>query len=199
MRCEGTYGFRPRWCSDGGSPRVSVEAAEYQKREGKNERPACAGDYLGHHVPADYLFSSALGLLVHESGESRLAAECQSRQRIHYEVYPQYLDNGQRVVNSDERADEADENRRNVDGELEYNELPDGVEDGSAVEDSAVDGVEVVVQDNDIGRFLCDFRAAAHCEAYVRLLERRGIVDAVAGHARNEVKLLGKAHQTALV
>lgn len=54
--------------------------------------------------------------------------ECQSRQRIHYEVYPQDLDNGQRIVNSDERADEADENRRNVDGELEYNELPDGVE-----------------------------------------------------------------------
>ena len=99
--------------------------AQNQHSNRQDKRPACARDDLAHHILADNRLVSALGIFVHITLERGFAAECECRERIHNEVYPQNLDNRQRVCDTDKRADKRDKNCRNVDCELEYDELSD--------------------------------------------------------------------------
>ena len=178
---------------------ICGNSTEQQKHKRQHKRPACARDNLAHHILADDSFVSALGFFVHKAVESRLAAECQRRERIHYEVYPQNLDNVERRSQVEQRADERNQHRSDVDCKLENDELSDRIEDCASVKYRLVDRVEVVVKDNDIGSLLCDLRAAAHRKTDVGFLQRGRVVYAVARHTRDKVKLLRYAHQTALV
>ena len=62
---------------------------------------------------------------------------------------------------------------------LEYNELADGLEDGSAVENGFRNRKEIVVQNDDICRLLRNLRARAHSESYIRFLQSRRVIHTI--------------------
>ena len=100
------------------------------------------------------------------------------------------------MANRHEDHEESDK----VDGELELDELADGVVDVSAPLAGGDDGVEVVVEQDDSRGLLGDFRAAdAHGEADVGLLQGWRVVRAVASDRHNVVELLEPRDEQVLV
>ena len=78
--------------------------------------------------------------------------------------------------------------------------LLDVVVDPAAALDRLDDGREVVVRQHDVGRLLGDVGAGdAHGDADVGVLERRRVVDAVAGHRDDVALVLPGAHDLELV
>ncbi len=169
------------------------------KHHTQGKGPASANQNCRPHITAHDGLVTAFGLLLHIAPQSRFAAERQGCQGIHHQVYPQNLGDGERVLNTNQGTDKADQHRRHVDGKLEYNKLPDAVKDGAAIENRLFNGTEIIVQNHNLAGFLCNFRTAAHGKAHVRLFQRRGVVHAVAGHAYHQIQLLGHPDETALV
>ena len=187
--------------------RIGRGAHADQVLDGRHEADGQAGggdvqrrdDDLDQHrlrhdggVPGD-------GLFLHVFLQRRLGAEGDGGQGVHGQVDQQQLDHGEDLVLAEERGQEAGQHRGHVDGQLEDQELADALEHRAAVEYGLVDGGEVVVQYRDVAGLLGHLGAGAHGEAHVGLLQGRGIVHAVAGHAHHQVQLLGEAHQAALV
>ena len=105
----------------------------------------------------------------------------------------------QGLLHAEEGSDSADHHGGHIDDQLEPAEFQDIVVNGPAVPDGVLDGLEVVVQDDDLAGLLGGLGAAAHGEAHIRPLQGRGVVDAVAGHAHHQVQLLAQAHHPGLV
>ena len=96
----------------------------------------------------------------------------------------------QGFFDTEERSESGYQYSCNVDHQLELTEFKDIVVDGSAVEDSILDGLEVIIEDNDLACFLGSFGTAAHSKADISLFKCRAVVYAVACHTYNEVHFL---------
>ena len=73
-------------------------------------------------------------------------------------------------------------------------------EDGPAETDATDDGGQAVIQENDVRGLARDVRAAlAHRDADVGGLERRRVVDSVAGHDQHFTVRLERLHQRELL
>lgn len=79
-----------------------------------------------------------------------LAAECDSRERIHRKVYEKKLNNGKNDLLAQQRTNEASQDCCDVYGKLENQELANGLEHCTTIQDSLFNGCKVVVQNSDI-------------------------------------------------
>ena len=99
-----------------------------------------------------------------------------------------------------ERRAEDRQDRADVRGQLEPHELDDVVVDRAAVVHRGDDGGEVVVGEDEARSLLGHLGAAtAHGHADVGVLERRRVVDAVAGHGDHLATLAQHPHEQHLV
>uniref|UniRef100_A0A8R7K2R3 Uncharacterized protein n=1 Tax=Triticum urartu TaxID=4572 RepID=A0A8R7K2R3_TRIUA len=157
------------------------------------------GEVAPHGV-ADERRRAADGRPVHERLGGRVRGERQGAHGVHDQVHPQELHGGERHLARGDRGHEVDDERRHVDGELELDELLDVVVDAAPPPRGRHHRVEVVVEDDDVGALLGHLRALhAHGQPHVRLLERRRVVGAVAGHGHHVPLLLQPLHQRQLV
>ena len=100
----------------------------------------------------------------------------------------------------DEHRDERHPEDRDVDGEDVGHRLVEVVEDPASLTDAAGDRGEVVVGDDQVGGLARDVGAAgAHGDADVGGAQRRGVVDAVAGHADDLAVGLERADELELL
>ena len=118
----------------------------------------------------------------------RIGPERDGRERVGTEVESEDLQDAERERNATARQCPHDEGRelRDVVGEVVREEAADVRERRATLLDRRDDRREVVVQQHEVGGFARDVRAdTSHRDADVRLLERRAVVDAVAGHRDN--------------
>mmetsp|Transcript_11061 Transcript_11061/g.26845 ORF Transcript_11061/g.26845 Transcript_11061/m.26845 type:complete len:477 (-) Transcript_11061:1301-2731(-) len=144
-------------------------------------------DHVAHHHLREEGRRARVGVpveeLLLEPGDAVgvLGRQRERREGVHDQVHPQHLDRVERRLGEDRGAHARQRARRDVHRQLELQELADVVIDAAPPLDSAHDGHEVVVHDDDIGRVLGHVRPLdAHREPHVRLLERRGVVGPVA-------------------
>ena len=131
-------------------------------------------------------------LIAHILLERRLAAERNSCKRVHREVYEQQLNYRHDDVLAQHRTKEAGKHRCYIDRQLEDEELANTLEHRTTVEDSLLNGEEVIIQNRDVTSFLRDLGTAAHSEADVGFLEGWAVVHTVAAHPDNEINFLRK-------
>ncbi len=145
---------------------------------------------------------SGTGLAVHEAGQGLVEPEGDGDRHLHDEVDPEDGERGERDAVGDredggaeERGDEAHQG-----GHLEADVLGEVVVELPAVLHGTDDGGEVVVGEDHHRGVLGHLGAGdAHGHADVGLLERRGVVHAVAGHRHDVVLLLEGVDQADLV
>lgn len=134
-----------------------------------------------HHGPRDEWFGAAIGLSKEQVRRGELGGEGERRERVHDEVDPKHLHGFERRVLDGAGADERDDDRDDVDSELELQELGDAVVDVAAPHHRLDDGREVVVREDDVGGLLGDVGSRnAHRETDVGLLQSGAVVGAVA-------------------
>mmetsp|Transcript_13465 Transcript_13465/g.32026 ORF Transcript_13465/g.32026 Transcript_13465/m.32026 type:complete len:825 (-) Transcript_13465:799-3273(-) len=115
-----------------------------------------------------------------------LGRERKRGERIHNEVYPEHLDGRQRAVSQPQGTHGGDDDGRDVNGELELQELCHGVVDVAAPVARLHDRVEVVIHQHNVTRRLGNGGTLdAHREADVGLGQRRGVVSSVARDCNN--------------
>lgn len=73
-----------------------------------------------------------------------------ARIRICIRTHPKHHESVQRLSESSHRSDENQQERHNIDSQLELEELSDVVVDSSTPHDGPYDGPELVVQNNHI-------------------------------------------------
>ena len=105
----------------------------------------------------------------------------------------------QRLVHPEEGGDGADHHSGEIDGQLELAEFQNVVIDGAAIPDGVPDGLEVVVQDDDLPRLFGRLGAAAHGKTHVGPLQGGGVVHPVPRHAHHQAHLLAQADHAGLV
>ena len=79
--------------------------------------------------------------------------------RVHKSCNVSHLQHGKRLLASDDRADEYDDQSCTINRQLELEELADVVKDSSAPQHSFDDGREVVIEDDDVCSLLGHFGA----------------------------------------
>mmetsp|Transcript_6507 Transcript_6507/g.15344 ORF Transcript_6507/g.15344 Transcript_6507/m.15344 type:complete len:829 (+) Transcript_6507:166-2652(+) len=115
-----------------------------------------------------------------------LGRERERRERVHDHVDPQQLDDRQRRLGEDRRAQNRDRARCQVHRELELEELADVVVDAPPPLDGRDDRLEVVVQDHNVCRLLRHLGSVdVHGEANVSLLQRGRVVGPIARHGHH--------------
>ncbi|EXI65151.1 MAG: hypothetical protein AW08_03423 [Candidatus Accumulibacter adjunctus] len=148
-----------------GRHRQAVEAQAPEARATQDVGVGCAGRAL------------------HDARSRRLDAERHRRRAVHDDVDPEDLDRGEGCRQAEQRRAEHGEDGPDVGGQLEADELDDVVVDRPAFLDRPHDAGEIVVGQHHGGGFAGDIGSGdAHGDADVGGLQRRCIVDAVAGH-----------------
>ena len=143
-----------------------------------------------HEVLGHDRFLRVSRLLVEQVLARRLHADGDGRQRVGQQVNKQQVYRLERHCQAKQRGVQNAEDGRHVAGQQELDGVFDVGVDISSVGDRLDDGGKVVVGQDHRGRILGNLGAGdAHCDADVRLLERRRVVDAVAGH-RDDLALL---------
>ncbi len=136
----------------------------------------------------------------HRVGLGRLHAQRERRQSVGQQVDPQDLDRQQRQRHAGQRPGDHDEDLAEIARQDEPDELPDVVEDDASLFDRRDDAREVVVLQHHVRRVLRHVGAGdAHGDADVRLLQRRRVVDAVAGHRHDVPARLQGLHDVQLL
>ena len=120
------------------------------------------------------------GLLVHHLVRRRQRCQRHGGEGVHDEVDPQYLGDGQRQLGAGNGASEHEQQRRDVDHELEEDEPLYVLVQRAAPLDGAHDAAEGVVDESHVAGVLGHARARAERQAHVGVVERRGVVGAVA-------------------
>src|SRR5579884_2823458 len=90
-------------------------------------------------------------------------------------------------------------NTQRIINEREEEVLPNVAHDGTAQAAGASNAPQVTLQERDAGAFDGDIGATAHGDAHLRLRQRRGIIDAVAGHGHNATLALQLPDDLALL
>lgn len=137
-------------------------------------------DHVLPHGAVDEGRLAAVGLVREQRDVRVLRGERERRERVHDEVHPEQLQHVERLL-LHKRANERDDERHDVDCQLELQELADVVEDGAAPQHSEHDALEVVVEDDNVGRLLRHLRACTRRHRIVRLR-----LSCCSGHGRTE-------------
>ena len=117
-----------------------------------------------------------------------------------HEVEPEDLHRCERQRRSGRDRQRKQHDLADPGAEKQPNDFADIGVGGSALLDAGDDRGEVVIGDNEIGRrarHVCPARAHGH--AYMRSLQRRGIVDAIARHSHEVALLLQLPHDDVLL
>jgi hypothetical protein len=176
-----------------------VAAAVLERQQHGHLERGLRGEVAPHGV-ADERRRAADGRAPHERLGGLVRRQRQRAHGVHDQVHPQQLHRRQRHLARGQRRHEVDDQRRDVDGELELDELLDVVEDAAAPPGGRHHRVEVVVHDHDVGALLGDLGALdTHGQPDVGLLERRRVVGAVAGDRDHVALLLQALYQHQLV
>ena len=158
------------------------EEARHHERGGDHAEEEPGAD---QQRPPDHALAALPRRPLHDPRLRRVAAERERGQGLRAEVDREDLHRGQRQRHRAAREREDDEGhdlRRRV-GEDVEDELADVVVDAPALLDGVDDRREVVVGEHHRGRLAGDVGAGeAHRDADVGGPQRRGVVDAVAGH-----------------
>ena len=124
----------------------------------------------------------------HEVRLGRFALERNRRRQVDEQLHPQDLEREQDLSLGDEdRGDQDEAQERDVGRQQEHEALLDVVDDPAALGQAEHQGRERVVAEDEIGRFLRDGGAAAHRHGHVGTVERRRVVDAIAGDGHDPV------------
>lgn len=128
-----------------------------------------------------------------------LGGESDSSERVHDEVHPQELDcvQGTLTEESDTRDDE--QQHRNIDSELELEELAHIVVDVPAPHDGPDGRLEVVLGQDQVTGALRRGAARSHGKTDVSLLQSGDIVDALASGGHCLLAVLQSNHEFELV
>ena len=127
----------------------------------------------------------------HETGRLAVEAEREPERGVHEEVDPQHLRRGERLPGADVEEGRAKKGQDECDEEHEHEAdvLREVVVDLAALLNGVDDGCEVVVGEDHPAGGLRDVGATAHGDSDVSSLDRRRVVDAIAGHG-DDVSLL---------
>ena len=136
----------------------------------------------------------------HDVGLRGLDAQRQRRKAVGDEIQPEDLDRRQRGRPAGHGGEEHEEHLPGVAGEEIVHELLDVVVDAAAFLDRDHDRGEVVVGEHHVGRLAGDVGAGTpHRDPDVGGFDRRGVVDAVAGHRHHVAERLERLHDPQLV
>lgn len=119
-----------------------------------------------------------------------LGSDSNGAKNIHDQVCPEHLHDIQWRVADGSASENRDEADDDVDGNLELQEFPTIVVEGSAPFDRSVNGVEIVIQNNKVGVVLGNVATRSHAQSNIGLSERLGIGDAVSGHSNKTTSIL---------
>ena len=147
-----------RWLEDvvHRSAVVHVEDGRPEKQHEEHHGELVDGvtDDVLHHVSRDQRSCSPVRFTREQFFCGHFRGQCQRGQRVHDEIDPEHLHGTQRRLLDDARADERAEHGDDVDRQLKLKELRDRIVDVSAPHHCLDDGVEVVVDENDVRCFL---------------------------------------------
>ena len=116
------------------------DAPELEHGQADHGNVDCSGDDLDEHALRDDAGLSRDRPVLHVLRQRRLASERDGGESVHGEVDEQQLNDGENyVLVADQGTEEADCHSRDVDGQLENQELPDALEHRAAVENSLLD------------------------------------------------------------
>ena len=172
---------------------------QLQKRHAQHNGVQPHAQNLVQHIPVQHRFVPSFGRFVHIRGQRRLARKCQPRQRIHNHIDPQHLHHRHRCIHPDKGTDHRDTDGAQVHGQLENDKFANAFENSATIQNGFGDGTEIVVQNHNVARLFGDFGAAAHRKSDIRFFQRGRVVDAVAGHAGDQLHLLCQPYQAAFV
>ena len=152
------------------------------------------------HRPREDAFAAAGRREPHQISLRRVDRQRERGQSVGGEVDVQDLDGAQRERLAEERSADEEPDLAQVRREQVHQVLLDVAKDASALLHGGDDRGEVVVGERHRGRLFRHIRAGnAHRDADVSLLERRSVVDAVAGHRDRVAVLLERADDAQLV
>ena len=122
-----------------------------------------------------------------------LGGKGQSGEGVHDHVNPEHLDSSKDSLLGLESRDEHNDDSDYVDGQLELEELSDGVINISSPHDSSDDGGEVIVQKDDISSLSGDLSTGVtHSESDIGSLESWGVIGSVTSDS-NHVSVSNKS------
>lgn len=183
----GGFGAVAKTATDGD---VEEDGTLVDEEEEDEELEEGLADDVSEHESGDQGLVLSVGDSVEELLGGELGGEGEGGEGIHDEVDPEELDGGERGLTEDAGGGEGDDEGDDVDGELELEELTDGVVDVSAPHDGLDDGGEVIIHQDDIGGVLGDGGTGdTHGEADVTLGEGRTIVGTITSDGDDLVSL----------
>mmetsp|Transcript_31498 Transcript_31498/g.100343 ORF Transcript_31498/g.100343 Transcript_31498/m.100343 type:complete len:747 (+) Transcript_31498:177-2417(+) len=179
----------------------SVEAIPINKDTDRGEAHIQADHHVAEEDPAgDQVVVLASRRLLHHVQIGRVEAESRGRQAIGHEVDPEQLHRGQALGAAKRGREEDGGHLANVGGDQVPDEGLHVVVDGPALFHGVHDGREVIVGEHHVRGLLGHLGARdAHGNADVGLLQRGGVVDAVAGHGGDLAETLQDLHNHLLV
>lgn len=188
---------------------LGIEAVDFLRDEGlpcededadDNDLEDGLPDDVFHHVSGNDVVVAAVRLAFQKLVSRSLGSESKGGKGVHDEVDPQHLDRGEDLLADETGPDEGNDHGYYVDGELELDELADGVEDVATPEDGLDDGVEVVIDEDDGCCFSGYFSAGdAHGKPDIGFLQCRGIIGPIARGSHNISPFSEPSHQGILV
>ena len=153
-----------------------------------------------HHVAIEQGGLAAARRLVHQPRFRQFRPKAKGRQQIGAEI------NGQDLHHREGGGDAEGHHRQERRGLREVrhqdvgDELADVAHHAAAEAHGLDDGGEVVVEQHDVGRFtghVCS--VFAHGQSHIRRPQRRGVVDAIAGHGHHLAQIAVGLHQAQLL
>ena len=131
------------------------------EKEGENNHQHVYGlaDNVLYHGARNEGFSAAVRFALEQIGSWHFGGQSQRSQSVHDQVDPEHLDSLERRVLDETSADEGHSHGHDVDSQLELQELGDRVVDVTAPHDCLDDAVEVVVRQDNVGRFFGHVRS----------------------------------------
>ena len=155
---------------------------------------------LDHHAARDDGRAGRARRSVHDARLLGLERQPQTEEHGGDHVDPEDLQRLDRQRRAEDDAGQDDEPLADVGRQRVGDELDEVVEDAAALLDGGLDGGEVVVGEHHVGGVLGHVGAGdAHGDPDVGLLERRGVVDAVAGHGHDLAPGLQRLDQAELL
>ncbi len=163
-------------------------------------RPESAREQHHDDRPREDAEARVARLTLHQVRLRRIDGERERRQSVGGEIHVEDLHRGQWHWKAGDHAPASRTISPTLHGEQIGQVLLDVPEDDAPFFDGRDDGREVVVEERHAGGFLAHIGTGnAHGDADVGLLERRRVVDAVAGHRHDFAAVLPGVHDAELV
>ena len=141
-----------------------------------------------------------LGRASHHVRFRRVKREGERRENIGHEVDPQDLERRKHAREPEQDREQHAQDLAEIAAQEVDDRLADVVEDPAPLPDGLDDRRKAVVLEDDVGGFPADLGSLdSHGDPDIRLLERDGVVDAVARHRRDLSGGLEHLHQPQLV